>query len=275
MAKPRVSFVVLSYNSAKYLTACLESVLANELDDVLVVDNGSRDASVSILEGFRGRFPDRVHLTLLPANVGTTVSRNLALRRVSSPFVGVIDSDIVLPPGAVDSLLGWLTPGSRCGIVAPRLVRADGRFQLSVDVFPTLPRKIHRAARLESLERAASRTMTRQPCTVEYAISACWLLRRDLLDQVGFLDERVFYSPEDADYCVRTWQAGYQVVYDPRVEVLHDAQEISRRVGMASWVHLQGLLYYFRKHRCFLSAGGIRSGLVRKYGETRLSHDIG
>jgi GT2 family glycosyltransferase len=268
---PRVSFVILSHNSSRFLARCLESVLVNPSDEVWVVDNGSRDASPTILEGFKERHPGQFHLTRLPGNVGTTVSRNLALRQVTGHFVAVIDSDIVMPPGAVDALLEWFTPGSHCGIVAPRLIRADGSFQLSADVFPTLPRKIHRAVRLRSIERAASQSVSQRPCTVDYAISACWLMRRELFDVVGLLDERIFYAPEDADYCVRVWKAGFQVVYDPRVEVLHDAQEISRRPGRAAWLHAKGLLYYFRKHQCLLSSGRLRREVRDRYGEERLS----
>jgi len=238
---------------------------------VWVVDNGSRDASPTILEGFKERHPEHLRVIRLPVNVGTTVSRNLALRQVTSPFIAVIDSDIVMPPRAVDTLLDRFTPVSHCGIAAPRLISADGGFQLSADVFPTLPRKIHRAIRLKSIERTASKSVSQRPCTVDYAISACWLMRRELLDVVGLLDERIFYAPEDADYCVRVWKAGFQVVYDPRVEVLHDAQEISRRPGRAAWLHAQGLLYYFHKHRCLLSAAGIRREVRAMYGEGRLS----
>src|SRR5690606_21095374 len=100
----------------------------------------------------------------------------------------------------------------------------------------------------------------------DYAISAFWLFRRRLLDEVGYLDERIFYSPEDVDYCLRVWEAGYKVVYDPRVHAIHDAQEISRGFRMArfTWSHIGGLLYLFRKHRYMLG----HRRLYRRIGRT-------
>jgi len=266
-AAVRVSYIVLSRNSARFLPNCLDSLSRDPGDDVWVVDNGSVDDSRAILESYQRDYGDRFHLVLLPENVGTTVSRNIALRECRGSFIGIVDSDVAMPPEAVDAMLRWFPASPRCGIVAPRLSRADGSFQLSTDVFPTLSRKIHRALRLKSLERNAASLASSSPRTVDYAISACWLMPRRVVQEVGLLDEEIFYSPEDADYCVRVWKAGYQIVYDPRIDVLHDAQEISRRPGRAAWLHAKGLLYYFRKHGCLLSASGIRREVREKYGD--------
>ena len=80
-------------------------------------------------------------------------------------------------------------------------------------------------------------------------------MRRSLLDAVGLLDERIFYSPEDVDYCVRVWKAGYKIVYEPSATAVHDAQEISRGKKLSRFTvsHARGLAYYFLKHRYLLS----------------------
>lgn len=264
---PRVSFVILSHNSARFLRRCLDSLLGDPLDDVWIVDNGSADESRSILEAYKGQHGERVHLLFLPENVGTTVSRNLALRQCRGSYVGIVDSDVVMPSGAVEAMLRWFDAAPRCGIVAPRLSWADGRYQLSTDVFPTVPRKVHRLLRLKALERTAAAAIPSSPRTVDYAISACWLIPRRVVEVVGLLDENIFYAPEDADYCVRVWQAGFQVIYDPRIDVLHDAREISRRLGRAAWLHAKGLIYFFRKHRCTLSASRIRRDVRQRFGD--------
>jgi GT2 family glycosyltransferase len=267
MESRRVSFVVLSRNSGHLLRRCLDPLLENAADEAWVVDNGSTDDSARILAALQRTHADRLNAILLGENVGTTVSRNLALRRCRGEFVGIVDSDVVIPSGAIDSMIRSLAEFDRCGIVAPRLVRADGSFQLSTDVFPTLPRKLHRVFRLKALERQAGAAERSAPRPVEYAISAFWLMRRRLLSQVGLFDEQIFYAPEDAEYCVRVWKAGQQVVYDPRVEVVHDAQEISRRPGRAAWIHVKGLVHYFAKHNCTWSAAGIRREIRRRFGE--------
>ena len=126
-----------------------------------------------------------------------------------------------------------------------------------------MARKVQRYFALRRLEQ-------REPPTgsgpVDYAISACWLLSARAVQVTGLLDERIFYSPEDVDYCIRMWQAGFQVHYVPAVSVVHDAQEISRPKGLGinrfTVRHAKGLLYLFAKHRYGL---GLR-GLYRRVG---------
>jgi len=81
-----------------------------------------------------------------------------------------------------------------------------------------------------------------------------WILKREILEKIGLLDEKIFYSPEDVDYCLRVWKAGYTVLYNTNASCIHHAQEISRglRINSTTVKHIIGLLYYFRKHKyCF------------------------
>jgi GT2 family glycosyltransferase len=130
-------------------------------------------------------------------------------------------------------------------------------------VFPTVARKVQRYFALRSLEQREPPTASGR---VDYAISACWLLSARAVQATGLLDERIFYSPEDVDYCIRIWQAGFQVHYFPAVSVVHDAQEISRPKGFGinkfTVRHAKGLMYLFAKHRYGL---GLR-GLYKRVG---------
>jgi len=89
---------------------------------------------------------------------------------------------------------------------------------------------------------------------VDYMIGACQVIRRTALMEVGLLDERIFYGPEDVDLCLRMHQAGWRVVYNPEAVVVHQERRVARsgwsRLG---WRHLRGLLYYFGKHRYLFS----------------------
>jgi GT2 family glycosyltransferase len=263
----RVSAVILSFNSVSFLDRAIRSLAqdlatSSEQDEIWVVDNGSTDGSSELLHELVREFGGLVNAIYLDHNRGTTVPRNMALRRATGRFLLFMDSDVEVPHGTVDRLIEVCTSRPTCGIVAPQLRYPSGEIQLSTDRFPTVGRKLSRLLALRSMERNVAEKD--HPDTVDYAISAFWLLRRDVLERVGDLDERIFYSPEDVDYCLRVWRAGYQVRLETTVSVIHHAQELSRgfRSPRFTLRHARGLIYLFRKHQYCMS----RRRLYRRIG---------
>ena len=205
-----VSAVVLSFNSLRYIQTCVESLMNSYAEcgvqgDVFVVDNGSVDGSVQALKSLQDRFGESLHVEYLQHNTGTTRSRNLALRQCTGQSVLILDSDAYMNAPALKDLLAYQAEHPEVGLVAPKLTYPDGRFQLSVDVFPTVVRKFERLLSLRSMEQ---RGIPAETGPVDYAISACWMLSRRAITATGLLDERIFYSPEDVDYCIRLWKSG-------------------------------------------------------------------
>lgn len=88
---------------------------------------------------------------------------------------------------------------------------------------------------------------------VEYVIGACQLIRREVISDVGYLDDNIFYGPEDADYCLRARLAGWKIVYLPYVSFMHDYQQMTnkRLFSKMSFIHLKSLIYFFIKHKRF------------------------
>lgn len=263
-----LSAVILSFDSAAHLETAVRSLAAECARlggpcEVVVVDNGSRDGSVALLRRLEGEFASLLRVIRLPVNLGTTVSRNMALRGARGRFVLVMDSDVEVPAGCLAALLPRLAASPRIGILAPRLVHRDGRPQLSADMFPTLTRKLARFFGLRRIEAALPGGQD-GPRRVDYAISAFWLMRREVLERVGLLDERIFYSPEDVDYCLRVWAAGYEVVLDDAATAIHDAREVSRGLRNPRFLvsHALGLAYLFAKHRYAFG----RTRLYRRLG---------
>jgi GT2 family glycosyltransferase len=271
-AAVRVSAVILSFNSARYIEACIRSLAAAlapaaDRDEIWVVENGSTDGSVAILQRLEQEFAE-LRVIYCAHNTGTTVSRNLALRRARGRYIMIIDSDVEVEAGTIDALIAVLDREPRCGIAAPRLVFPDGRPQLSTDAFPTIGRKLQRFVALRRIESAVKPPARDELRRVDYAISAFWAMRREMLDRVGYFDERIFYSPEDVDYCLRVWQAGYAVLHVGAAEAVHDGQEVSRRFARPLFMlrHVKGLLYLFCKHRYGFGLHGIhhRLGLASR-----------
>ena len=261
----KVSVVILTWNSARKIQTCLESLPAGltVAHEVIVVDNGSRDDTVALL---RGRFPN-VRIIANCNNRGVAPARNQGIRCARGEYILILDDDTIVHPGALDQLVQLLCTRPEIGLCGPKLVDAHGQLCLSCRLFPTLTDKLGRRFP-SALTRRASRHAeladwahdTLRP--VDYMIGACQLIRRRALDDVGLLDEHFFYGPEDVDLCLRMHQAGWQVVYQPAAVVTHAEQRIARSVfSRLGWKHLQGLAYYFRKHRYFVSRNALYARL--------------
>ncbi|MGA1825628.1 MAG: glycosyltransferase family 2 protein [bacterium] len=252
-----LSCVILTWNSEKYINKCLSSLISelNKIDasfEIYIVDNGSRDKTTYIIDYYKKKYPQYIIPIFLDRNTGTTYSRNLALKRAEGEFIIIMDSDVEVLPGSVNRLIQSLNKNRKAAIVAPRILYPNGRLQKSTDVFPTILTKIYRYFFLKRIEEKSLAMQSSQNLLeVDYAISALWILRHQICDMVGFLDENIIYAPEDVDFCLRVWKAGYKVLYDPNALCIHHAQEISRglKINIAMLWHIHGLLYYFWKHK--------------------------
>lgn len=261
----RVAFVVLAWNSEAVIGPCVKSVLALECAglDLWVVDNGSTDGTPGILAGVAARDP-RLHVITEARNLGTTVSRNEALRRVPRDvdYVCILDSDTVVNQGAFERLAATLASDTSIGVAGPTMADSAGNVQLSGRALPTLGIKLGKACPIKGVaRRAAGRERPSAPVVggvqdVGYLLSACWLMPRSSLEAVGLLDEAIFYAPEDVDWCLRCHGAGLRVVRCHDARIVHEYQRLSHKklLSRTNLEHLKGLAHYFVKHRYFLRA---------------------
>lgn len=265
----RYSVVILSFNSERTLDECLKNIVdtfikmdVDKESEVFVVENGSSDGSKAILDNYAKTYPGLIKPIIFSENTGTTVSRNAALNKSTGQYVLILDSDAYMTPDVLMKLTDELNKNPKLGLVCPKLTYADGRNQMSTDTFPTLKRKLQRFLSLEKMQSAENQIFEKY---VDYAISACWLLRRDAVDAVDGFDEKIFYSPEDVDYCMQVWKHGYSIRYIPTVSMVHDAQELSRGFKITKFhvAHLKGLFYLFFKYKYFFSLSNLRAKLNR------------
>lgn len=261
----RISFVILTWNSERHIEKCVTSVLGlDELClEVRVVDNGSSDRTVDILRRLAVR-EGRLHVMELKSNLGTTVSRNMALREVSkcATHVCVLDSDTVVNRPAFESMLKALVSAPDVGVVGPEMVSSSGEVQLSGRNLPSLGLKIRKAWPFGDVSKRASDE--ERPCapvinglqTVGYLLSACWLMPVSSLTRVGLLDEGIFYAPEDVDWCLRCHKVGLRVCLCPGACIVHEYQRLSHKklFSKTNVEHFKGLCHYFYKHSYLLRA---------------------
>jgi cellulose synthase/poly-beta-1,6-N-acetylglucosamine synthase-like glycosyltransferase len=256
----QLSFITLSFNSEKFLSKCFDSIISKceeeEMSfEIIVIDNGSKDGSLNIINDYAGKYKDNFKTILLPKNRGTTFTRNLGLKKARGKYICIIDSDTEILDGSLKDITDILENNEEIGIVAPRLSLPDGNIQNSVKKFPTFWQKITKIPRpvlkigLPNIDFYENFPF-KNTRFVDSAISACWFLSKDLLSIVGLFDENIFYAPEDLDFCLRLQKVNKKIAYFPNVKILHHTQQISHRNPFSKLAisHLLGLLYYFRKH---------------------------
>lgn len=261
----KTSFIILAWNSEKYIESCLRSVLALECArlDVQIIDNGSVDCTPDIIAKL-AKEDERIHPIYEPTNLGTTVSRNRALNRIpiDTDYVCVLDSDTIVNQHAFEEMADILNCDSSIGVVGPTMKNASGKTQLSGRNFPTLGIKLGKACPFNAFaSRAEKAEIPRTPIVnklqdVDYLLSACWLMPKESFDMVGLFDERIFYSPEDVDWCLRCHQAGLRVVraYEPCI--VHEYQRLSHKriISKTNIEHVKGLVHFFFKHGYIMHA---------------------
>jgi GT2 family glycosyltransferase len=254
----KVSVVVIGYNSWNYLTNCLPSLsfLTERTDvEVIYVDNGSSDGSQGKV---RELFP-WIKLIENSRNEGVAVARNIGMKQAQGEYILLLDSDAEMNLATFDILLAFMDEHPEVGLCGCKMFGQDGTVQDSCRPFPTISGKVKAgihiiAKKFRLTTKSASEYYDKEvaePFSVDYVIGACQLIRHAVVKQIGGLDEKIFYGPEDADFCLRMHRAGYQVYYLPQTAIYHAYQrESSHRIfSELTKKHVQGLLYYFWKHR--------------------------
>jgi glycosyltransferase involved in cell wall biosynthesis len=260
-----LSFVIITYNDAALLPRAISSAAQSSAHsglnfEIIVVDNGSEDHTQEVLRAFEDVLGDRLRVISLGYNSGTTFSRNRALELAQGRFICVMDSDAEFLDPDLKPICGFLAGHPQAGIVGPRIIMPDGSTYNSAKLFPTLGDKLMKLPSIFLGSPALNRDwypdfpFSATRC-VHSVISCCWFLRRDLYELIGPLDERIFYAPEDVDYCLRSWRAERPVIYYPHLKVLHNTKQVSHKKPFSKTArsHLKGLLYYYNKHGYWFS----------------------
>ena len=271
----------MTLNSFRYIKKCVfsysNSILSQGLNaEFLIVDNGSTDGTITCIENeIIGKLPSSFDCRLfkLGKNLGTTLSRNIALRESNGEYIVICDSDTEFIDGKWENAFNLLSDTPTVGILAPYIKFKDGTPQPTVRLFPTLPEKILKIGNIFFKLPVANKDFYsdfpwKENKQVDTAASAFWLFRKELLKEIGYLDEKIFFTPEDVDFCLRVWKANKQVVFFPDMKIMHDAQRISHRKPLSylSILHFWGLLYFYIKHGYIFS----RSKIYRKIYSSRV-----
>jgi GT2 family glycosyltransferase len=209
-APPEIAVVLVTHNNRELLLDALVSVRGAH--EIVVVDNASTDGTP---EAVRRAFPE-VRLLESP-NDGYGAGANRGIAACSAPFVLLLNSDVVVRPGALRALADYLESHPRAGLAGPRLENPDGTLQRSCFAFlGTLRLAIEKTALGRWLNGPYDR-----PRTAPWVLGAALAIRREAFEAVGGFDTAFFLYGEEVDLCYRLWQAGWEVHYTPEATVMH------------------------------------------------------
>jgi GT2 family glycosyltransferase len=219
-----LSIVIVSYNARADLERCLESIAAappRASYEAIVVDNASTDGSADAA-GRRG-----VRVIETGANLGFARANNAGIRAASGTDVLLLNSDTIVPAGALDALLHELHRHPDVAVIGPRLVDAEGRAELSfgkmIGPFNELRQKrlvVGHDRRDPDTSRRVEQ-LTRREHYPDWVSGACLLVKRADAEAVGLLDERYFMYTEDVDFCASIRARGRRILFTPAVEIVH------------------------------------------------------
>lgn len=261
-----ISIIIVSWNTRDLLAQCLQSLEDNTENpgrfsiEVFVVDNASIDGSPQVV---RERFP-HIHLIENVQNVGFAQANNQAIPLSTGRYVVLLNSDTEVFPGTLEALGEFMDAHPEAGGCGPVLLNADGTLQPSCHPMLTPEREFWRLMFLDRIWPRATYVQTRwdrsTPRQVEVIKGACFMLRREALNQVGLLDNQYFMYTEEMDLCYRLLEAGWTLWWVPEAEVKHYGEASSRQMAEEMYIQLYRSKVQF--HRKF--GGSRRAGYFKR-----------
>lgn len=251
-----VSIVMLNYNGGEMTAEAIRSIresAPSSTCEIVVVDNGSSDGSV---ERLRKEFPE-VRLLSNGRNLGFAKAVNSGIDLSRGRHILLLNNDTTVPHGSIDGLAQFMDGHPECGICGPQLLNADGSRQHSYDNFPTAATVLLNKGILRMFFPArypSKRQCATPPLEVESVIGAALLVRREVVEKIGKLDERYFFFLEETDWCLRAREAGWKIFHLPTVAVCHLQGRTKRRAEARAKVeYTRSLFAYMRKHSSFIA----------------------
>jgi len=253
---PLVSVVVINFNAGPLLVQCVRSVLDSTVPvEVIVCDNGSGDGSILALrEAVQDR---RLNIIENFANLGFARACNIGIERASGEYILLLNPDCVIGKGVLERVVDTLCAVPDAGMAGCLIRNPDGSEQAGCRrLVPTPGRSLVRALHLDRLVpslRHHGLTLKDTPLpdkVVEVnAISGSFMfVTREALADVGPLDERYFLHCEDLDWCMRFWEKGWKILFEPGVSIVHYKGTCSRnRPVRVEWHKHKGMVRFYRR----------------------------
>jgi GT2 family glycosyltransferase len=227
----KLAVVIVNYKTADLVMQCLESLL-NQLAGidarVVVVDNCSQDTSVATLKDWIASHDDAnvVELVESKINGGFSAGNNIGITAVDADYYLLLNSDTIVRPGAIAVLLETADAHPEAGLVSPRLEWPDGTPQESCFRYLSPMSELIGAAQtgpITAILKSFDVPLPARDTMVnpDWTSFACVLVRREVVNDIGLMDDGYFMYFDDVDYCRRARKAGWDILHNPKARVVH------------------------------------------------------
>ena len=254
---PILSIIIVTYNSGDIVFDVLRSAVSaiKDIDaEIIIVDNQSQDG---VPQRVAEVFPE-VQLIVSPENRGFATANNIGLAAAKGAFLVLLNPDVLVEVDAFRTLISFMQQNKEVGVVGPRTFDAHKQVTWTAHVpfsawgilwqYCGLSRLF--PYRMNEHYRKQCETST-EPFEAAWVQAHCLLMRREVYDQIGGLDDKLFLFAEEPDFCDRATQAGWKVMFIPQAQVTHfESTSISRYplIKMRHY-HISPLYYFFKRQR--------------------------
>jgi GT2 family glycosyltransferase len=252
----KLSVVIICWNDLRVIRDCLRSIYqgTHAIDfEVIISDNNSIDGSVEFI---RKNYP-AAHVVENGVNLGFARGNNAGIQVAQGEYVLILNPDTIIHDGSLDKLVAFADRHPEAGAFGCKVQNADGTYQVSARLFPTIWRYWVSALYLKPFASVCPLfTYEQYPRwygdterVVDWQSGCCVMFRGGLLKQLGGFDEQFFYHFEEVDLCRRVWNAGFPILFTPEAAITHLGGTSVNRFPIRFEIEKHRSRYrYFYKH---------------------------
>ncbi|MFN0118610.1 MAG: glycosyltransferase family 2 protein [Elusimicrobiota bacterium] len=269
-----ISIIIISFNTKDIISNCIESILNDfdpSMDEIIVVDNASKDGSAEFIAR---QFP-QVNLFKSEYNRGFSFACNRGYETAKDrSFLLFMNGDVVIEKGCLNRLREKMIADDSIGILSPELL-SPGTHELiqmswgwDITFLGEMLQKTFAPKNISQFRviRSLASRLQKKSKRVPIIAGACMIIRRNVFEIIGMMDEGFELYFEDADICLRCRKEGFFVQFEPEIKVFHglgqSGKDISNKIEL---IYRQSQIHFYRKHNNWLELKLLKAYLWGKF----------
>jgi len=257
-----VSVIIVNWNSGNYLKITLDSLYKHTKDiefEVIILDNNSNkdDLSYKLLADYQTKYSN-LKVIYNKDNLGFAKANNIGIKQSLGRYVLLLNPDVIVESNVVKILSDYMDSNQNVGMSGPKVLNPDRTFQTSClrgEPYPMCV--LYHLSGLAGIFKNNSKLnqftlMHLDKNQIQKAAGlsgCCMMVRKELIEKIGAMDEQFFLYQEETDWCWRAFKAGAELIYNPEAIIVHDRGSITKqRLLKTNYVFCASMMKFFKKH---------------------------